>query len=268
VSDTDEPTDDSLNRDDESLLREKPMGFFDHLEDLRWTLLKCVVTFLVFAVMIGLFLRQFNDLLLWPLNTVKASNPGLVIELGTTSIMEGFTVVIQMCFLGGIILAAPFMLLFVGQFVSPALTERELKIVLPLCLAATVLFLIGASFSYFFLVPSTLRVSVELNEYFQFVTRWTPGSYYGLLMWLVLGVGASFEFPLLIVLLVYMGILSTATLCKYRRHSVVAIFIIAAIVTPTPDPITQTMFAAPLYLLFEAAIVAGRRVERSRELRR
>jgi len=244
------------------------MGFFDHLEDLRWTLLKCVVTFLVFAVMIGLFLRQFNDLLLWPLNTVKASNPGLVIELGTTSIMEGFTVVIQMCFLGGIILAAPFMLLFVGQFVSPALTERELKIVLPLCLAATVLFLIGASFSYFFLVPSTLRVSVELNEYFQFVTRWTPGSYYGLLMWLVLGVGASFEFPLLIVLLVYMGILSTATLCKYRRHSVVAIFIIAAIVTPTPDPITQTMFAAPLYLLFEAAIVAGRRVERSRELRR
>ena len=94
--------------------------------------------------------------------------------------------------------------------------------------------------------------------------RWTPGSYYGLLMWLVLGVGAAFEFPLLIILLIYMGIMSTALLCKYRRHAIVAIFIIAAVVTPTPDPITQTMFAVPLYVLFELSILVGRRVEKKR----
>ena len=157
------------------------------------------------------------------------------------------------------------MLIYVGQFVSPALTERELKVVLPLCLAALFLFLVGAIFSFWFLVPSTLRVSAELNEFFNFVTRWTAGSYYGLLTWLVLGVGASFEFPLLIVMLVYMGILTTATLRKYRRHAIVVIFIIAAMVTPTPDPFTQTLFAAPLYLLFELSIIASARVERSRK---
>ncbi|MCF7761914.1 MAG: twin-arginine translocase subunit TatC [Cephaloticoccus sp.] len=242
------------------------MGFFDHLEDLRWTLMKCAVTFLIFAVLVGLFLREFNDVLLWPLHEVQAGNTKLQLDLGTTSIMEGFTVVIQMCFMGGFVLSAPFLLLFIGQFVSPALTERELKVVLPLCLAAMFLFICGATFSFFLLVPNTLRVAVELNQYFEFVTRWTPGSYYGLLMWLVLGVGASFEFPLLIILLIYMGIMSTAFLCKYRRHAIIVIFIIAAIVTPTPDPITQTMFAAPLYVLFELAIIVGRRVEKNRAL--
>ena len=248
-------------------LREKPMGFFDHLEDLRWTLIKCVGVFLVFAVLIGIFLREFNDVLLWPLHAVQAEKGTLQIDLGTTSIMETFTVIMQMCFMGGFVLSAPFILLFIGQFVSPALTEKELKVVLPLCIAAMLLFIGGALFSYGLLVPSTLRVSVELNEYFGFVMRWTPGSYYSLLMWLVLGVGASFEFPLLIVLLVYMGIMTTATLTKYRRHAIVGIFVIAAIVTPTPDPITQTIFAAPLYLLFELAVIVSRRVERKRALR-
>jgi sec-independent protein translocase protein TatC len=95
-----------------------------------------------------------------------------------------------------------------------------------------------------------------------FVMRWTPGSYYSLLTWLVLGVGGAFEFPLLIVLLVYIGILKVSTLRHYRRHAIVAIFIIAAIVTPTPDPITQTMFAVPLYLLYEIAVLVGSRIEK------
>lgn len=266
MSDDDKKPDDSLVLHDTTMDRDRPMGFFEHLEDLRWTLIKSVVTFAVFAALIGVFMQQFNDVLLWPLHTVQAADSNLHLELGTTTIMEGFNVVIQMCFLGGIILAAPFILFFIGQFVSPALTEREVKIVLPLCLGALILFLCGATFSYFFLVPSTLRVSVQLNQLFGFVMRWTPGSYYSLLTWLVLGVGASFEFPLLILLLVYMGIMSTKTLTKYRRHAIVVIFIIAAVVTPTPDPITQSIFAAPLYLLYELAIIAGRRVEKKRAM--
>jgi sec-independent protein translocase protein TatC len=186
----------------------------------------------------------------------------VVIDLGTTSIMEGFNVVIQMCVLGGLALSLPFILYFIGQFVAPALTEKELKAVLPLCGSAIVLFLIGAAFAFFLLVPSTLRVSVEINQMLGYAMRWTPGSYYSLLTWLTLGVGASFEFPLVIVLLVWLGVMTTAFLRKYRRHAVVVIFIIAAIVTPTPDPITQTMFAIPLYLLYEIAIIASARVEK------
>lgn len=259
---------DDLPTDDSSAAplsqREKPMGFFDHLEDLRWTLIKCAVAFVVFAASVGFYLKAFNDAVQWPLHHVQAKHPTFVLDLGTTSIMESFSVVMQLCCVGGLVLAAPFCLYFVGQFVAPALTEKELKLVLPGCLTALLLFLLGAAFSFFFLVPSTINVSVQLNELFGFATRWTPASYYGLLVWLVLGVGAAFEFPLLIVIMVYMGLLQVATLRKYRRHAVVVIFIIAAVVTPTPDPFTQLIFATPLYVLFELAIIASSRVERRR----
>ena len=244
--------------------QEKPMGFFQHLEELRWTLIKCAITYLVFAAAIGFFLKEFNDLLLWPLTSVKVDFPQLTLDLGTTTIMEGFTVVLQLCFLGALAPAAPFCFFFVAQFVAPALTKKELRMVVPTCLCAFALFLMGAAFSFFLLVPSTLRVAAELNQLFGFITRWTPGSYYSLLSWLTIGVGAAFEFPLIIVLLVYLRILQVATLRKYRRHAIIAIFVIAAVVTPTPDPFTQTMFAGPLYVLFELAILAGAWVERRR----
>ena len=147
-------------------------------------------------------------------------------------------------------MAAPFILFFIGQFVSPALNQKELKLVLPGALTAFLLFLAGAAFSFFLLVPSTIRVSLELNELLGFTQRWTPGNYYSLLMWLTVGVGAAFEFPLLIVLLVYLGMVSVAKLRSWWRHALVVIFIISAIVTPTPDPVTQTMLAVPLYALY------------------
>jgi len=247
---------------DEISLREKPMGFLEHLDELRGTLTKCAVAFVVFAVLIGVFLKPFNDVLIWPLNTVREGSPELVMELSTRAPMEGFSIIMQMCTMGGLMLASPFMLFFIGQFIAPALSEKELKAVLPVCGAAMGLFLLGAAFSFFLLVPSTIKVALEINQFFGFTPLWTPESYYSLLMWLVGGVGGAFEFPLLIVLAVYIGVLRVATLRKYRRHSIVVIFIIAAVVTPTPDPVTQTMMAAPLYVLFELAIIAGARVER------
>ncbi|HEU5078040.1 MAG TPA: twin-arginine translocase subunit TatC [Opitutaceae bacterium] len=248
--------------------REKPMGFFEHLEDLRWTLVKSAIAFAIFAGFIGFYLKEFNNVVLWPLHHVQAQKPTLNVDLGTTSIMEGFTVVVEVCCVGGIFMAAPFILFFLGQFVAPALTQKEMRMVLPGCLVAFLLFLTGGTFSFFLLVPTTLKVSLELNELFGFATRWTPDSYYSLLMWLVLGVGASFEFPLLIILLVHIGLLQVATLRKYRRHAIIVILIISAVVTPTPDPFTQLMFATPLYILYEIAIIASARVERRRALER
>lgn len=265
MSDSENNPDTPTDASDAAAPREKPMGFWDHLEELRGTIIKSVVVFIVFATLIGIYMQEFNDVLMMPLMKIKAAYPAVTIDLGTTTIMEGFNVVIQMCVLGGLALSLPFVLFFVGQFVSPALTEKELKAVLPLCASALVLFTLGAAFAYFFLLPSTLRVSVEINQMFGFAIRWTPGSYYSLLTWLVLGVGASFEFPLVIVLLVWLGVMTTDFLRKYRRHAIVVIFIIAAIVTPTPDPITQTMFAVPLYLLYEIAIIASSRVEKRKK---
>jgi sec-independent protein translocase protein TatC len=261
VSPSSQPDDDYAESEEISA-REKPMGFLDHLDELRGTLVKCAIAFVVFATLIGIFLKEFNDVLLWPLNTVRAANPGIVLDLSTRAPMEGFSIIFQMCMMGGLMLAAPFMLFFLGQFVAPALSEKELKAVLPVCGAAMLLFLLGASFSFFLLVPSTIKVALEINQFFGYTPMWTPESYHSLLMWLVAGVGAAFEFPLLIVLAVYLGVLSVATLRKYRRHAVVVIFIIAAVVTPTPDPVTQLMMAIPLYVLFEIAVLAGARVEK------
>jgi sec-independent protein translocase protein TatC len=260
----DQPDDSDPYGEPPPAAREKAMGFWEHLEELRGTLIKCAVVFAIFAGLIAYFIREFNAIISGPLQTLQARFPEEGIRLATISPMEGLNVFIKVCVLGGLVTAAPFILFFIGQFVAPALTPREKRAVWPLCVAALVLFLAGAAFSFRFLVPSTLRVSVEVNKLFDFGFNWTPGNYYSLLMWLVLGVGGAFEFPLLIILLVHLGIMSTAFLRKYRRHAIVVIFIIAAIVTPTPDPFLQTFFAAPLYLLYEIAIIASARIEKRR----
>jgi len=245
--------------------RAKSMGFFEHLEELRWTLMKCAIVYVVFAVVIGIYLKEFNHLLMWPLDYIRPQHPSLAMDLTTKGIMEAYTIVIQLCCLGALAPATPFFFFFVGQFVGPALTPKESRLVIPISLVGLFLFLIGAAFGFFLLMPTTIGGSAALNEYFGFKPMWTPESYFSLLSWLVIGVGAAFEFPLVIVLLVYMRLLSVDFLRRYRRHSIVAIFIVAAVVTPTPDPFTQCMFAAPLYVLFELAVFTGRIVEKRRE---
>jgi sec-independent protein translocase protein TatC len=245
--------------------RERAMGFWEHLEELRGTIIKSLIAFIVCATLIGFFLQEFNSTLLWPLHQVAKDYPELQAKLGVNSIMEVFNVVIQMCVFGGLVMSSPFILFFIAQFVAPALTEKEMKIVRPLCFSALILFLIGASFSFFLLMPSTIKVASELNNMFELENRWTVGNYYNTLTWLVVGAGAVFEFPLVIIVLVWLGIMSTAFLRKYRRHAIVVIFIIAAIVTPTPDPFTQTIFALPLYALYEISILVSSRVEKKRK---
>lgn len=244
--------------------REKPMGFWEHLDELRGVIIKSVIAFAICAGVVGYFLKEFNEWVMWPLQSVQKEHE-LVIELGVMKIMEVFSMIIQVCVLGGLLLAAPVILFFVGQFVAPALTEKEMKAVLPMCVSAFFLFLLGACFGFFLLMPKTIEVSLNLTQLFGYKINWTVGDYYSTLSWLVLGVGAAFEFPLVIILLVWLGIMSTAFLRKYRRHAIVAIFVIAAIITPTPDPVTQTIFAIPLYALFEISIIASARIEKKRE---
>jgi sec-independent protein translocase protein TatC len=245
--------------------RERVMGFWDHLNELRGTIIKSVIVFVLFAALIGYNLRDFNTLLMWPFHTVALEYPQLVIELGTGSMMEPFNIIIQMCLFGGLMLSAPFVLFFAGQFVAPALTAKEMKAVLPLCTSAFFLFVGGAAFGFFLLVPSAVRVTIEINQTFGWAFRWNVDSYYTMLIRLVLGVGATFEFPLLIVLLVWLGIVNTAFLRKYRRHAIVAIFVVAALVTPSTEPLSQTLLAAPLIALYEIAILVATRVEKHRD---
>lgn len=242
----------------------KPMGFLDHLEELRWTLIKCAVAFVLLVTLIAYNLGTASHLLNAPLEQVKADYPQFKTDLITNSPMGVFTVIIDICLMGGVVMALPFWLFFVGQFVAPALTRRERGVLVPTAAAAFILFLLGASFGYYLLTPSTIRVSFELNQLLGYTVMWTADKYYSLLMWLVLGMGGAFEFPLLVVLAVYMGLIEVATLRHYRRHAIVIIFVIAAIVTPTPDPINQGLFAVPLIVLYEIAILVASRIGKRR----
>jgi sec-independent protein translocase protein TatC len=245
----------------------KAMSFWEHLNELRGVLFRSAVAFIVAGVVVAFYSDLFYDFLTWPLNHVRAEYPKLAFDLGINSPMEAFNVYMQFCIVGGLIIASPFILFFIGQFVGPALTEGERKSVLPFMGVALFLFLSGCVFSFFFLVTSALRVSIELSSQFHWDVRWTVGSYFSLVTWLVLGVGASFEFPLVIVALIHFGLLSTAFLLKYWKHAIVFIFILAAVVTPTSDFVTQSIFAAPLIVLYGAAIVAGRWIEKRKAAR-
>ncbi len=232
----------------------KIMGFLGHLEVLRWTLIKCAIVFAIFVTVIAYRLDDASALLTRPLLQVQAEYPKLKSDLVTNSPMSVFSVIIDICLIGGVILSLPFWLFFLGQFVAPALTKKEMRVIAPTGLAALVLFLGGSAFGYFLLTPSTIRVAFELNQMLGYTVMWTADRYYSLLLWMTFGMGGAFEFPLLVVLAVYMGLIEVATLRKYRRHAIVVIFIIAAVVTPTPDPFNQTLFALPLIVLYELAI--------------
>lgn len=242
------------------------MSFLEHLEELRWTLVKCVAAFLFACLLVGVFLTQSAALLRWPFTFAAAGRDSLLGtgELVTTSFFGSFSVVIYVLLVGGFALSLPFMLVFIGRFVAPGLTRRERRLLFPACLAGTGLFALGSSFSFFVLLPAALRAAFYLNELLGFTFLLTAASYYQLLAWAVLGVGLAFQFPLVLMLLIYLELVSTAQLRAWRRYAVVAFLALSAVVTPTPDPVSFLFLAVPLYGLYELSILCGARVERWR----
>jgi sec-independent protein translocase protein TatC len=238
------------------------MSFLDHLEELRWTLFKSFAAFGVACVLIGVFIARFSSLLRWPYEFALSGQSLAMAGLINTSILGVFSVIFYLLIGGGFALSLPWILYFIAQFVAPGLNQKELRLLKPACLLAFCLFILGAAFSFFVLVPAALRASVLFNQLLGFAPLWTAASYYGLLTWMVLGVGIAFQFPLVILILVYVDILSKDKLVNFRRYSIVLFLAIGAIVTPTTDPVTFILLALPMSLLYELAIVGAARIER------
>jgi len=243
--------------------KEDEMSFLEHLEDLRSVLLRSLLVFLVTSGLIMAFLPVVAQVLNWPLEFAFGKGNELFREgLITTSPMAVFAVILQVTFLGGFAVTLPFFLYFLARFIAPGLTEAELRVLRPGCLAAFALFLIGALFSFMILVPAALKASLFFNEMFEYKVLWSADRYYGMLMWMTLGIGLTFEFPLLLVILVYVGILDVNRLRAFRPYSVVVFLGVAAVITPTTDPVTFLLLALPMSLLYEIAIMVSRRIEK------
>jgi len=178
-------------------------------------------------------------------------------------------IAMKICFLGGLGISLPFILYFVGGFVTPGLTFKEKKIFFPGCLAATVLFLAGSGMTYFFILPMSLAFTIEFsfNVLGLDVYRPEAGNYYSTVIWMTFAVGLAFQFPLVLILLVRVGILTVEKLRKSRRFVLVILMVSAALITPGGDPVSLCILTIPLYILFELSILVGSLIEKRNSTR-
>jgi len=258
------PREDELN-EVENVPQGKAMSILDHLEELRWLIVRCCLAFIVGCVIVGSFFPYFAKLLLYPLNkAIGTGGTPLLQGLVTTSPMGIFSVIIQICLLGGLTISLPVMLYFIAKYINPGLRREEKSLIVPGSIAIICLFLVGAGFSYFYIIPASLAVAIHLNEIVGFQLIWSASTYYSMVVWMTLGVGFCFEFLLALLLLIQLGILSTDKLRRIRRHMIVIVLVAAGLITPSSDPFSLMLLAVPLYLLYEGAMLVGRRIERKR----
>jgi sec-independent protein translocase protein TatC len=239
--------------------------FLEHLEELRWMLVKSIITLAVSMGGCALFLKQIIEIVKYPLQIV-CDDKGMDIDafLITLNVVDPMTISIQTCFFAGIILAFPFLFFFLGQFILPALRQEERKLLIPAFAAGGGLFIGGAVFCYFLIMPQTLQFFIEWNEWFGWKAQWPIQSYIGFVLQMLVGFGLSFELPLVVAILAKLGIVTKAFLVQYRRHAIVALVVIAACVTPTSDPFTLGMMFGPMYLLYEISIFITGIIEKAR----
>ncbi len=222
----------------------KKMSFLEHLEELRKRL---IISFI--AVFVG-FLACWNyadkiyGVLQQPL--VKVLPPGD--KLAYTRLTAPFFLYMKVAFFAGIFLAAPVVLLQLWLFISPGLYKRERRYAAPFILFASAFFLIGGYFGFRVLLPNTCGFFVEQGK--QFKQMITIDDYFSFASMIVLASGGVFETPILIFFLARLGIVTPAFLLQKSKYAIVLSFIVAAIVTPTPDMVTQTALAVPMIALY------------------
>ena len=314
--------DEEIRPEDEEVDGGAVKSFLEHLEDLRWTLIKCSVALVVAMLLCFSGTRQLKAILQWPIDRayqrhiylipedtnqtvtiqiagldlksfeVKSNRLGsidlgtnqyvalqfLPVVVGTNILMEmrvntnaeppaaaviklsflgmadPFMFALHMAFFAGVILASPFILYFIGQFVMPALKIREKKYFLRAFYFGTVLFLSGVSFAYFLVAPAAIKFCIVYAKWMDTdVPFFTALDYAGALFKLMLGMGAGFELPVVLLALVKIGLLDYQKLSAMRRYMIVINLVLGAILT-TQEVLTQIIMAVVLQILFEVAV--------------
>lgn len=243
------PPGDSFDAEEEETAGAK-MSFLDHLDELRRRIIAALVGVLVGCLISFTFITKIYAFIMQPLAAMLPSGSKLVYTEPT----EAFMLYLKMALLAGIILAAPVILWQVWLFISPGLYAREKKIAVPFIVLGSVGFVLGAAFSHYVLFPVTWRFLASFtNEYTMFMPK--IDSIFSLYAKMMLGMGLIFQMPTLVYFLARLGLVSARFLLRHFKYAVLIIFIIAAVITPTGDPMTQTVFAAPMILLYLISIV-------------
>ncbi len=239
------------------------MPFLDHLEELRWRILWSLLAIVV-GVIIGFFLVIKFDvigLLARPITPFLNGE-----KLVFTHPGEPFSITMKVSFIVGIVFALPVIAYQVWGFVSPALYKREKKVVIPVLVGATFLFMGGVALAYFAVLPLTLGFLMGLQTE-SLASMIKASDYFGFAVGMSLAFGVTFELPIVIVALAALGIISARTLKHYRRHAIVLCFVGGAVITPGGDLMSMFALAVPLYLLFELSVVLAAMIDRRRARR-
>lgn len=224
------------------------MPFLDHLEELRRRILKSILAVVILSGIAFYFSEDLMRVLIRPLGDIK---------LHVTEVSGSFYAYIKVALIFGIGGSLPIIFYQLWMFISPGLYRRERAMILPLILLSVVLFLIGAGFCYFVVLPLALHFLIGFGGDILSPII-TVSSYLGFAGMLLLAFGFGFELPIMAYFLGKMGVVSSQALGRSRRYAIVIILIVAAILTPTPDVFTQLLLAVPLYILFEISIVVVR----------
>lgn len=237
--------------------------FLDHLEDLRWTAVKVGVTLCIAMGVAFAFRNDLVQIIQYPLASI---NPDFLSTLRARGPMDSIIISFQLAFYAGIVIAFPFLLYFVAQFVLPALTKAEKKAVLPIVAVGLGLFLTGVYFCYGWLLPVTLNYALTDQQNLNWTSNWDVQSYFSFTTQFVISFGLAFQLPLVVLFLVRIGIVNRAMLAKTRMIAFILIFMLSAIITPTSDPFTLCAMALPMYFLYEICIFLSRFMERKKTL--
>ncbi|MEI6279841.1 MAG: twin-arginine translocase subunit TatC [Verrucomicrobiae bacterium] len=231
--------------------RDEAKPFLAHLEDLRTMLIKAAIVLTVAMTLCFVFRSELAALVQRPLIAV---DPERAANLQSLGVADSFTISINLAFYGGVILSFPFLLLFLAEFVLPALTPLEKRMLYPASAVGFGLFLAGVTFSYFVVLPQTLQFFFADAQTMHWKPTWTVREYYSFTTQFVISFGFAFELPMAVLLLVKLGIVDYALLRRTRTFALVIILILAAVITPTSDVLTLVLMAAPMYALYEICI--------------
>jgi sec-independent protein translocase protein TatC len=231
------------------------MSLLEHLEELRKRLLWSIAALAVAFIPCWVYVRQIFRFLQAPLWRIDPK-----LKLVFMGLTDPFILYFKVAALSSLFVASPFVLYQVWGFVAPGLYRRERRLALPFVFFTTVFFLAGGAFGYYVAFPYAARFLLGIGEGFEALPE--IGRYFGFLLTVLLGLGLMFELPIFILLLSLIGVVTPRFLLHYFRHAVVIIFIVAAIITPTPDVVNLCIMAVPalgLYLLgIGAAFLAAR----------
>ncbi|MFQ6676609.1 MAG: twin-arginine translocase subunit TatC [Fidelibacterota bacterium] len=227
------------------------MSFLEHLEELRWRIIKALAGIIAGAVVVFVFMDPIFKTLLRPATSL-ASPP----ELQVLKVHGMFLLKWGVAFVGGTVLALPVVTYQIWKFVAPGLLENERKYAFPVIVFSFLAFAAGVLFAYFVIIPFSLEFFTSMG-YVDVKNNFSINYYFSYIVWVLVAAGLVFELPVLVVILSSIGLVTPPFMRHYRRHAWVAIAVLSAFITP-PDPVSLLMMAVPLVVLYEISILLSR----------